>query len=130
MIYILILIDILINNYTKYTSFFFLIYLYNKPYKYYLLTGLILDLLIFNTYYNTIILTIMYFLNKLYSNFNLKNIYIYLFISLYNYTLYILLSNLFTLNSVSSIFLSIGNNLIFNFIFYYLSYRIYKKQFS
>ena len=49
MILLLILLDILINNYTKYSSYFFLIYLYNKPYKYYLLTGIILDFIIFNT---------------------------------------------------------------------------------
>ena len=63
MIYILLIIDILISNYTNYTSYFFILYLYNKPYKYYLLTALILDLIIFKNIYNIFILTFMYFLN-------------------------------------------------------------------
>ena len=79
MIYVLLLLDILINNYTIYTSFFFIIYLYNKSYKYYLFTGLVLDLLIFNTYfYNIIILSIIFLLNKLLKDLNKDNIYIIL----------------------------------------------------
>ena len=54
MIYILL--DILINNFTKYISFFFIVYLYNKTYKYYLYIALILDFIIFDTFfYNTFI---------------------------------------------------------------------------
>jgi len=67
MIYLMITLDVIINNYTKYTSFFFIIYLYNKSYKYFLLTGLILDLIIFNTFFiNTLILSIMFMFNKIF----------------------------------------------------------------
>ena len=78
MIYLLLLLDILINNYTRKTSMLFLIYLYDKPYKDYLLTSLIFDLIIFRCPYNIFILTIMYFINKLFKNLNKKNILNYL----------------------------------------------------
>ena len=64
MIYFLLIFDILVNNYSQYTSYFFIINLYNKPYKDYLITALILDLIIFKSYYNIIILSLMYLINK------------------------------------------------------------------
>ena len=128
MIYILLLIDILINNYTKFTSFFFLIFLYNKPYKYFLLTGLILDLIIFNTFYNTIILSLMYFLNKIFTNLNKQNFYNYLFFTIFNYLIFIFMTNLISFNSLSNILVFIGNNLFINTIFYLLSFRIVKNN--
>jgi len=129
MIYLLIILDILINNFTKYTSYFFIIYLYNKPYKYYVLVGLILDFIIFNTYfYNLIILTIIYLLDKLLKDLNKNNFYNFIFIAIYNYLLFIILSNLIVFNNLEYIFLSIGSNLVINIIFYVLSYRIYLKR--
>ena len=124
MIYFLILLDIIINNYTPYTSFFFLIYLYQKPYKYYLLTALILDFLIFNTYfYNLIILSIMYLMNQIFNNLNKNNFYVYLFFIIFNYLSYIILSNILVLNSLYHILISIGANLIINLLFYLLAYK-------
>ncbi len=120
MIFILLIIDILINNYSKYTSFFFLVYLYHKPYKYYLLTALLLDLIIFNSFYNIIILSIIYLLNKIFTNLNSQNIWVYLGINLFNYIVYIILSNLFMLNNIKVILFNIGFNLILNIIFYLL----------
>lgn len=129
MIYLLIILDVLINNFTKYTSYFFIVYLYNKPYKYYVLVGLILDFIIFNTYfYNLIILTIIYLLDKLLKDLNQNNFYNFVFITIYNYLLFIILSNLIVFNNLEYIFLSIGSNLIINIIFYVLSYRIYLKR--
>lgn len=129
MIYWLLLIDIIVGNYTKYTSYFFISYLYNKSYKHYLLVGLILDYIIFNTYfYNIIILTAMYFLNKLLNDLNKDNFYNYIFINMYNYLLYIVLSNLLLFNNLDYIFISIGSNLIINIIFYILSYRLINKE--
>lgn len=124
MIYFLILLDIIINNYTPFTSFFFLIYLYQKPYKYYLLTGLILDFLIFNTYfYNLLILSLMYLMNQIFNNLNKNNFYVYLFFLLFNYLSYIILSNILNLNSIYNILISIGTNLFINMIFYILAYK-------
>ena len=97
----LLLLDILINNYTPYTSFFFILFLYNKTYKYYLITGLFLDLVIFNThFYNLIILTIMYFSNKIMRELNKNNFGVFLFINTFNYLLFIILSNLLTFNNI------------------------------
>ncbi len=129
MIYPLIFLDILINNYSPYTSFFFLTFLYQKSYKYYLLTALILDFIVFNTYYyNLIILTIMYFLNKIFTFLNLDNILSYLFFFLFNYNAYIILSNLMALTSIRSLFVSLGSNLLINMFFYLLCYNILSKK--
>ena len=129
MIYPLIFLDILINNYSPYTSFFFLAFLYQKSYKYYFLTALILDFIVFNTYYyNLIILTIMYFLNKIFTFLNLDNILSYLFFFLFNYNAYIILSNLMALTSIRSLFVSLGSNLLINMFFYLLCYNILSKK--
>lgn len=124
MIYFLIFLDVIINNYTPFTSFFFLIYLYQKPYKYYLLTALILDFLIFNTYfYNLLILSLMYLINQIFNNLNKNNFYVYLFFVIFNYLSYIILSNILNFNSIYNILISIGTNLIINMIFYILAYK-------
>ncbi len=129
MIYPLIILDILINNYSPYTSFFFLTFLYKKSYKYYFLTALILDFIVFNTYYyNLIILTIMYFLNKIFTFLNLDNIFSYLFFFLFNYNAYIILSNLMALTSMRSLFVSLGSNLLINMFFYLLCYNALTKE--
>ena len=129
MIYFLIFLDIIINNYSPYTSFFFLTFLYKKSYKYYLLTALILDFIVFNTYYyNLIILTIMYFLNKIFTFLNLDNFYSYLFFFLFNYNAYIILSNLVALTSMRNLFISLGSNLLINMFFYLLCYNVLTKK--
>ena len=129
MIYFLILIDILINNYTRYTSFLFLIFLYNKPYKDYLLTGLILDFIIFNQPFNTIILSIIYLFNKIFKDLNKNNFYNYLFIAIFNYIVYIILSHLLT-NKLTYILILIGKNLLFNIILYILSYKEERRGYN
>ncbi len=123
MIYILIILDILITNYTRFNTYFFITFLYHKSYKYYLLTGLILDLLIFNTFYNTITLTILYLVNKLFNYLNYQNFFSYLFVITINYVLYIIISNSLVFNNIQSIIFNIGYNLIINFIFYVLYYK-------
>jgi len=128
MIFGLILLDVLINNYTKYTSYFFIIYLYNKSYKYYLITGLILDFIIFDKLLmNTLVLTIMFFINKLFKDLNKNNIYYYIFVNFFNYLLFIIISNLLSINSIYNILIIIGKNLVINVLFYILSHRIQKK---
>lgn len=126
MIFLLTFLDILINNYTRYTSFFFIIYLYNKSYKYYLITALILDFIIFDTYfYNLIILSTIYLFNKIFKSLNKNNFFNYVFINIFNFIIYIIISNLFMYNSIENILISIGNYLIINILFYILSYRLY-----
>ncbi len=125
MIFLLLLLDILINNYTSFTSYFFLVYLYDKPYKYYLLTGLILDLIIFNTYfYNIVILSIIYLFIKIFKDLNKKNFYIFMFFCTYTYILFIVFSKLITFNNFNNILISIGSNLLINLLFYALSFRV------
>lgn len=127
MIFLLIIIDILINNYTNFSSYFFLIYLYNKPYKYYLIVALIFDLIIFNTwFFHLIIFSLMYFINKLFKDLNKKNFYNFMFISLFNYILYIFLVNLLSFNSLSHPLIILGYNLLINCLFYIFSFRIVK----
>ncbi|MBQ7031060.1 MAG: hypothetical protein IJN13_01640 [Bacilli bacterium] len=128
MIYLLFLLDILINNYTSYTSYFFVIYLYNKSYKYYLLTGLILDLVIFKSLFtNTLILSLIYLFNKVFKELNKTNIFNYIFINIFNYIVFIFLTNIMFLNNLDTILILLGNNLLINTIFYILSYRIYEN---
>ena len=132
MIYLLIIIDILVNNFTKYTSLFFIIYLYNKKYKDYLLVGLILDLLIFHTFYNTLILSILFLLNKIFKELNKDNFYNYIFICIFNYLIYIILSNILLKTKITIMLTKIGKNLLINLIFYILSFhnimRCYKHE--
>ena len=129
MIYFLILLDVIINNFTNFTSYFFLIYLYKKDYKAYLLTGLILDLVIFSYFpLNTIILSIMYFLNCLFKNLNQKNFYNFVFITLFNYIIYIIISNILLFTDIKTILTMIGYHLVFNLIFYVLAFRVIKAK--
>ncbi len=128
MIYLLLLLDIIINNYTRYTSYFFIVYLYNKPYKYYLLTALILDFIIFHHFYNLIILSLIYLLNKLFKDLNKQNIYIYLLINTFNYIVYIILTNLIFQHSMFAILIKIGKSLIINLVFYLLMFNIRKDE--
>jgi len=126
---ILVVLDLLINNFTKYTSFFFIPYLYNKRYKDYFLVGIVFDYIFFNTYYiNIVILSVIYFFNKTFKDLNKNNGYTYIFINIFNYIMFIILSNLFKNNSINIILISIGNNLAINIIFYILSFRMYKNS--
>lgn len=126
MIYLLLLLDIVCNNYANYNTYFFIIFLYNKTYKSYLLTGLILDLIIFKTLFiNVIILSIIYFLNKVFNDLNKSNLYNYIFINLFNYIFFIFLTNVLSFADLNHILILLGNNLLVNVIFYSLSYRMY-----
>jgi len=124
MIYLYLLFDTIINNFSSYSSYFFIVYLYNKSYKNYLLTGLILDFIIFNTFcLNTILLTLIYLINKVFNNLNKQNIYNYVFINLFNYLLFIVLSNIFIGNNISQTLITIGNNLTINLTFIWLTHK-------
>lgn len=130
MIFLWIILDVLLNNFTSFTSFFFIVTLYNKPYKYFLFVGLMFDFILFNTYfYNIIIFTIIYFMNYLLKDLNKNNFYNFVFVNIYNYILYIILSNIL-FNNINNLLLTIGNNLLINLLFYVLSYRIYIKKYN
>ena len=129
MIYLLLLLDILVNNYTNYTSYFFIIYLYKKSYKHYLLTGLILDLIIFKSLFtNTIILSLIYLFNKVFKELNEYNIYNYIFVNVFNYISFIILSNIIFFTNINNVLIILGSNLLINIIFYLLSYRMYTNM--
>ena len=103
--------------------------MYNKPYKYYLLAGLILDFIIFNTYfYNIIILSLMYLINQIFKDLNKNNFYVFLFFMLFNYITYIIMSNIFLLNGIFNILINIGFNLFINVLFYILFFRVIKTS--
>lgn len=124
MIFLLILLDIIVNNFTQYTSYFFINYLYNKPFKFYLLTALILDFLVFNTlFYNLIALTAIYIFNKIFKWLNKNNFYNYIYICTFNYIMFIAITNALSFNNIPHILITIGQNLVLNIIFYSLTYR-------
>lgn len=126
MIYLLILLDVILNNYSKFTTYFFIVFLYNKPLKYYILTGLILDLIVFKSILiNTIILIIIYLINRLFDNFTKDNFFNYVFINMMNYTFFIIFSNLVSLNGINTILFNLGISIFINILFYILSYRVY-----
>ncbi|MBE6156731.1 MAG: hypothetical protein E7161_03185 [Firmicutes bacterium] len=128
MIFLLLLLDVLVNNFTSYSSYFFIVYLYNKSYKYYLLTGLTLDFIIFNNLFlNTILLSIIYLVNKIFKDLNKNNFYNYIFIIIFNYLLFIILSNILMRNSISNTLILLGSNLVINIMFYVLCYRTCKR---
>ena len=124
MIYLSIILDILMYNYTSLKSFFFIRYLYNKSIIYYICSGIFLDIIIFHSFFiNTIILLIIYFINKLFKYFNKSNYIIYLIINLFNIILFIILTNLCNLNSIKYTLILIGNSLIINILFLSISYK-------
>lgn len=128
---IFLLLDILIYNYTIYNSYFFLVYLYNKTYLYYLSIGLLLDLIVLNTYFiNTIIISIIYLINLFFKRYNIYNKYIYLLVLLIDYIVFISLSNLYVLSNYKIILYNIGINLIINIIFYYLCYKSILREYN
>ena len=124
MIYLSIILDIFMYNYTSLKSFFFIRYLYNKSIIYYICSGIFLDIIIFHSFFiNTIILIIIYFINKLFKYFNKSNYIIYLIINLFNIILFIILTNLCSLNSIKYTLILIGNSLIINILFLSISYK-------
>lgn len=128
MIYLSILLDILIYNYSSFNSYFFIRYLYNKNILYYICSGLFLDIIIFHSILvNTIILIIIYYINILFRRFNKDNLYIYLINLLFSMFIYIFITNIINYNSIYNIFILIGNSLFINILFYIISYKSNNK---
>lgn len=128
MIYVLMLIDILAYNYTRYNTYFFLVGLYNKNYLYYLSFGLVMDFIVMDVFLiNTLIITVIYYINNFFKKFNLNNFWVYLVNLGVDYILYIGLTNIVHFD-LSKILIMIGNGLLINGLFYLLSYK--KKSIS
>ena len=120
-----ILLDVIMGNYSIFNTYFFIPFLYRKSYKHYLLVGLILDLIIFRCiFYNTIILTILYLLNIFFRNLKKNNVINYVIVSIINYILFIMISNIIFNNNFINIFNIIIYNFLINLFFIFLSYKI------
>ena len=125
---ILLVLDILIYNFTSYNSFFFLIslnFFTNKDYLKVILLGLTIDLILLNTpFINTIILFLLFLINKKFIKLHNRSLIDYLYINLlnlgiYNLILIIINQNLNLMNFLIS--------LIINILFYLLSYNLVKR---
>ena len=128
MIWSLVLLDVLIYNYTNYKSFFFIVSInLLKPEDYIkiILIGLFLDLIILNQFFiNTISLLVLFMLNKKVIPLKNKSFYNYLISYIFNYLSYILILSVYNQNFNLSAFCI---SLVINLIFVILSYNLLKK---
>ena len=123
MIFLLLFLDILVGCFGKYFTYFVIVYVYNKPFKYYLLVGLLLDFVLFSTYYIYIIIfSLIYLVNKLFSKFNKTNFLIYIFNVLVDLLFFVIISNILFKNDFYRIFYIMKNGLVINIIFYIIYY--------
>lgn len=129
MIWYLILLDILIYNYTNYKSFFFLVSVnLLKPNDYIkiALIGLFLDFIILNQFFiNTISLLILFFLNKKVFPLKSRSFCYYLMSYIFNYLTYTLILSTYNQNFNLNTF---SISLVINLIFVILSYNLFKKD--
>lgn len=129
MILFLILLDILVYNYTSYKSFFFLISLnLIKPNDYLkvILIGFFLDFILLNqSFINTICLLLLFVLNKKIFPLKSKSFWNYLLSNLLNYLTFILILSIYnkSFNLYSFII-----SLIINVIFIIISYNYLKRR--
>ena len=129
MIIFLLVLDILIYNFTAYNSFFFLNLLplskRNDSFKI-LLLGLFLDFIILDKLFiNTFFLLLLLFLNKKFFSVKTKNIIDFLLINNFNFIMYNLFLSIINCNFNILIF---TQSLLINIIFAVLSYNILKKR--
>lgn len=129
MAYILLLLDILIYNLTTYNTYFFLIsiLLFNKKeFNKIILIGLIIDLIITNKpFLNTIILFIIFIINKKYLKLYKHKLKDYVLLNIFNFTIYYASLSIITGSFNYNVFLT---DIIINYIFYALSYNLFKKH--
>lgn len=125
MIYIII--DILIGNYTKYFTFFFLSNLNNKSYIYNLSCAIFLDCLVLKTYcLNIIIISIFYIIHKWLFKKAYLTYFKYVICNLIFPVLYYLItSSIFSYINFKSFISVIIIHLIFYSISYIKSYPAY-----
>lgn len=129
MIYLLL--DFILSYFTKVPTFFFLINLVlfkKQDFSKLIIITLVIDMLILNTYFlNTIIISCIFLVYKglKITKLNLKN---YLFSLLFIYAFYLAILGLLNGYSIIYILKFMLNNMIYQFIFYVLMYKIDKKN--
>ena len=115
-----VLLDILIGNYSNYTSFFFLNNLNNKSYIYNIAVAIFLDFIVLKTYYiNIVLISLFYIIRKYIFKQNLNNYYKYIIVNLFFTMLYYLITAGFFNYIKLSKFLII---IIIHFVFYSICY--------
>ena len=118
MIYLLL--DILIYNFTGYSSYFFLVNISNKDFFTNLISALIIDLFITPTFFLTTLLVIVFYLIKKYwLKINFHNFLIYTLYNLANIFIYCCLMQFIFKPYNTSLF----TILIINLIFIIISYK-------
>lgn len=123
MIFLLLFLDILVGCFGKYFTYFVIVYVYNKPFKYYLLVGLLLDFILFNTYYvYVVIFSLIYLVSKLFDRFNKDKFIVYMVNILVNLLFFVVVSSVLFKNDFYRIFYIIKNGLVINIIFYIIYY--------
>lgn len=123
----LILLDILIFNFTSYSTYFFLllpIFYKKQEYIIIIFAGLFIDVILLNIpFLNTIILLILFFLNKKIIKLKKKTLMNFLLVANFNFAIYHLIMSFFynfnIINFAESFFL--------NFMFCLLSYNLLGK---
>ena len=129
MIYLIL--DFILAYFTKVPTFFFLINLVlfkKQDFSKLIIITLIIDLFILNTYFlNTIIISCIFLVYKglKITKLNLKN---YLFSLLFIYVFYLTIVGLLNGYSIIYILKFMLNNIIYQFIFYGLMYKIDKQN--
>lgn len=129
MIYLLL--DFILSYFTKIPTFFFLINLVlikKQDFTKLIIITLIIDLFITNTYFlNTIIISIIFLIYKKtkITKLNLKN---YLLSLSFIYLTYIIILGLINNYSIIYIINFILKNILYQFIFYLLMYKIEEKH--
>ena len=119
-----VLLDVLLGNYSGYTSFFFLNNLNNKSFIYNIAVALFLDFIVLKTYYVNIILISLFYVIRKYI-FKINNYYQYIFVNLFFTIIYYLItSGIFSYLNLMKLVIII----LIHFIFYSICYIKDKKS--
>ena len=128
MIWLLLLLDVLIYNFTSYSTYFFLLSILitsKKDCVSIIILGLFLDFVVLSTpFVNTIILLLLFFLDKKFFKMQKRELKSFLLITNFNFVFYyFLLSALYSLD-LSTFALTF----LINLLFCLLSYNLLKKH--
>lgn len=126
------LLDIFLTNATIFYSYFFLVNIFNIPYRCYLiifLTALFIDLFITNTFLlNVLVISLLYFLEKIFCK-RVKSLKRNILLNSFNYLVYIL--SLYLFYNYQNLNMHIFKFLLFNYplfiIYCLISYKISQK---
>ena len=115
-----VLLDILIGNYSNFTTFFFLNNLNNKSFIYNLAVAIFLDFIVLKTYYiNIVLISLFYILYKYCFKEILNNYYKYVFVNLlFTILYYVITTSLFGYLNMNFLLKLV----IIHFVFYSICY--------